>query len=63
MTAKLQLFRSSEMLAAAYEKGYFSSLGGLELKTLEAGLYSLKFAGCAISFEEINSYIDSLRES
>ncbi|MBM3229930.1 hypothetical protein FJZ26_05840 [Candidatus Parvarchaeota archaeon] len=63
LTSSLNLFRSSELLILAYEKGYFSSLGALELDTLEAGLYSLKYSGCAISFEEIVTFVESVRES
>ncbi len=60
-TKGLKLFRSSEVLITAYEKGYFSSLDNLEIKTLEAALYSLKFSGCSISFEEIADFMATVR--
>lgn len=58
----LMVFRSSEIIAIAYDKGYFNSkFGKNKKKALEAGLYSLKFNGCAISFEEIESYIKTVK--
>ncbi|MFA5106063.1 MAG: hypothetical protein WC506_03825 [Candidatus Micrarchaeia archaeon] len=61
MTKGLSLFRSSEILITAYEKGYFSSLDKLQVRTLEAALYSLKFSGCSISFEEISDFLATIR--
>lgn len=52
-----RIFRSSELLALAYEKDCF----GKELEhtpsSLKAALYSVKYAGCAITENEINEYL------
>ena len=61
MTSRLKFFRSSELLAVAYERGYFKRFRGLEREAVEAGLYGLKFAGCSISFDEIGEITSSLR--
>jgi len=62
MTGGLSLFRSSELLILAYEHGYFKKFKGLEKEALEAALYGIKFAGCSISFEEIEEFTRSLKE-
>jgi len=62
MTGGLSLFRSSELLILAYEHGYFKKFKGLEKEALEAALYGIKFAGCSISFEEIEDFTRSLKE-
>ena len=50
----INVIRSSELLAYAYEKGM---LEGLDSKrVLEAGLYALKFSGCSITRDEIKEY-------
>jgi hypothetical protein len=62
-TKRLRFFRSSELLLLAYEKGYFADYGNLELDAVEASLYKLKYAGCAIGFGEIGRYVrERLRE-
>ena len=61
MTERLNLFRSSELLIMAYEHGYFKKFGELEDDAIEAALYGIKFAGCSISFEEIEEYVRSLK--
>ena len=55
---KMNVIRSSEVLAFAYENGLLN----LEenKKTLEAALYALKFSGCSITEEEIQEYIKLL---
>jgi len=55
-TRKLRFFRSSELLLLAYEKGYFADYKELERDAVEASLYKLKHAGCAIGFGEIGGY-------
>jgi len=62
MTDGLNLFRSSELLIIAYEHGYFKRFGELENDALEAALYGVKFAGCSISFEEIDEYVRSIKK-
>ncbi len=61
LTSNLNIFRSSELLAVAYEHGFFKPYKNLERHALEAALYGLKFAGCGISFDEIEEYLRSLR--
>jgi len=61
LTSRLELFRSSELVVIAYEKGFFKRFNGLEKQAVEAALYGLKFAGCSISFEEIEEYTKSLQ--
>ena len=60
MTGKLNLFRSTELAIVAYEKGLFSDYGEMEKRAIEATLYGLKFAGCGISFSEIEEFCKSL---
>lgn len=61
ITKNLNIFRSSELVIIAYEKGYFRNYGELEKFAVEASLYALKFAGCGISFEEIREFCDSIK--
>lgn len=56
----MNFFRSTELLIAAYERGFFRGYAGMEKEALLASLYSLKSYGCAISFGEIQSFIGSL---
>jgi len=56
-TKKLRFFRSSELILLAYEKGYFADYKELERDAVEASLYKLKYAGCAIGFGEIGEYV------
>ncbi|MDO8339226.1 MAG: hypothetical protein Q7T16_01065 [Candidatus Burarchaeum sp.] len=56
-TKGMSIFRSSEIVVAAYELGYFKNYRGMEREMLEASLYALKFAGCGISFEEIQEFM------
>ncbi|MCC7552583.1 hypothetical protein KO317_02870 [Candidatus Micrarchaeota archaeon] len=57
----LFVFRSSEVLGIAYEKGMFNKFQGIEKQALEAGLNSLKFNGCSISFEEVGKLMYNLK--
>jgi hypothetical protein len=60
MTGKLNLFRSTEIAIAGYEKGLFKDYKDIEKRAIEAALYGLKFSGCSISFSEIEEYCKSL---
>lgn len=53
----LNPFRSSELVMLAYENGYFKRFKNLEKDALEASLYSIRFAGCSIRFDEIAKYL------
>lgn len=58
LTRGFRFFRSSELLLLAYEKGYFADYGALEKDAIEAALYKLKYAGCAVGFSEIAAYVE-----
>jgi len=53
----MRFFRSSELLLLAAEKGFFKDYRELEQETVEAALYRLKYAGCAVGFGEIDGYL------
>jgi len=53
----IQVIRSAELIANAYEKGILPWKG---TKSLEAALYAVKFAGCSITKEEIKEYVKML---
>lgn len=61
MTSRLNVFRSSEMVVIAYEKGCFKGFHELEKQAVEAALYGVKFAGCSISFDEIEEFTRSIQ--
>ncbi|MEM4389763.1 MAG: hypothetical protein QXG98_03795 [Candidatus Micrarchaeia archaeon] len=60
LTRGLNAFRSCELIALAFERGYFRKYGEAERQALEAALYAVKFAGCGVSFEEIDSYLKGI---
>ncbi|MCX6774297.1 MAG: hypothetical protein NTY68_04875 [Candidatus Micrarchaeota archaeon] len=55
----MKVIRSSELVSIAYRSGYFSTFQNPE-KMLEASLYSLKYGGCSIGFNEIDQILDEL---
>lgn len=57
MFAKLRLVRSAEIVVYAYESGLFKGILPQTKQALEAALFALKFAGCAVSVEEIKEYL------
>jgi len=61
MTRGLNLIRSTELLIMAYEHGYFGEFKELERTALGAALYNLKFAGCAVGFDEIQDFMSELK--
>jgi predicted nucleic acid-binding protein len=60
MTRNLNIFRSTELAIIGYEKGFFKDYGEMEKRAIESALYGLKFAGCSISFNEIEEYCRTL---
>ncbi|MCK4319570.1 hypothetical protein KAW38_03300 [Candidatus Micrarchaeota archaeon] len=60
ITQGMKIFRSTEILAYAYEKGFFKSYGELEGDAVESALYSLKYSGCSIGFNEIEEYVGEI---
>lgn len=62
MFPKLMMFRSVDIIAAAYEQNLFDhelAHGKLEL---EAALYAAKFNGCAVSENEIEEYLKNYKK-
>lgn len=53
MVSGMRFYRSTEFMVLAYEHGYFDDYGPMREEALEAALFRLKYAGCAISEEEI----------
>ena len=51
------MLRSADLVAYAYEEGYFGKKGK---DFIEAVLYALRYAGCAISEQEIQDYVSRL---
>ncbi len=64
-----EMIRSVELIAYAYSKGIFDDIISVcstsekncRKEIVEGLLYALKFAGCAISFNEINDYVNLLK--
>jgi len=50
----VRVFRSSELVAYAYEKGLFEKYGE---NVLEHVLWAVKFGGCSITTQEIEEYL------
>jgi len=57
MVRGMRFFRSSELLLLAAERGFFRDYRELEEDAIEAALYRLKYAGCAVGFSEIDFYL------
>ncbi len=57
MAGDVLMLRSADLVAYAYEEGI---LDGGNKDLVEAALYALKYAGCAISEQEIQDYISKL---
>ncbi len=53
----LEIMRSVELIALAYDMNLFEGEISSNKKSLEAALYAMKFAGCAVSFEEIKQFL------
>ena len=52
----LDVIRSTELLYLAYENGFLRHFNDIEKQAAEAALYNLKYAGCAVSFNELKQY-------
>ena len=59
ITNGMKVIRSSELASLAFKAGYFSTYSEPG-KMLEATLYSLKYGGCSIGFDEIDESLDEL---
>ena len=60
-TKGMEIIRSSELLILAYENGYFDHFDKIKRNVLEAALYKVKFSGCAIRFDEIDTFVKNIR--
>jgi len=54
------VIRSVDLLAFAYEKGLLKGMIN-DKEYLKSALYSLKFNGCSVSFEEIEDYLRNIK--
>jgi len=57
----MNVIRSSELVILAYEYGFFNKYQNMEKAALEAALYRIKFAGCSISFEDIEQCLNQVK--
>jgi len=57
---RFNIIRSSELIILAYEYGYFDRYGKEKNIALESALFTLKFSGCSLSYEEINDFMREL---
>ena len=55
-TAGMQVLRSSELLASAALKGFFSEYGDFADQAFHAGVFALRRAGCSLTGGEISEY-------
>lgn len=53
--------RSSELVSVAYELGFFDKYQEMEKAAYEAALYTVKFSGCSIGFDEIKECLSQVR--
>ncbi|MGC9057649.1 MAG: hypothetical protein ACP5H8_01030 [Candidatus Micrarchaeia archaeon] len=56
----IHIIRSAEIAVIAYKYGYFDVYGEHKDKALQSALYTLKFSGCSISFEEIQELMGEI---
>jgi len=59
--SQLKVIRSSELIMLAYEQGYFKNFENMQKDALAAALFKMKYSGCSISYDEINSYLSTVR--
>lgn len=59
-SGRFNIIRSSELVVLAYNFGYFDKYGADKVIALESALYTLKFSGCSLSYEEINDFMREL---
>ena len=61
-TSDMKVVRSVDLVALAYEKGYFRErFEEDDFKAFSASLYKLKYAGCSVSFEDIENYLRRIK--
>lgn len=57
---RFNIIRSSELVILAYNFGYFDRFGKNKNVALESSLFTLKYSGCSLSYEEINDFMREL---
>ncbi len=57
-TGKINIVRSAELIAEAFDLDCFKGELENSAKALEASLYALKFNGCSVSIKEIKNYLN-----
>ena len=57
---ELNIVRSAELIALAYEKGLLNGKPTPSKNMLEAALYAVKYAGCAVSSLEIEKFLKGI---
>ncbi|HLC79755.1 MAG TPA: hypothetical protein VJG83_05035 [archaeon] len=58
----IKVCRSVELIALAHENGTLEREIHKSNRSLEACLYAAKFAGCAVSFDEISKYMKRVKQ-
>ena len=58
----VKIIRSVELMAFAYETGAFAKELHKSKQALEAMLFASKFAGCAVSFNEITEFLKKVKQ-
>lgn len=56
ITKDMAVIRSAELVALAYEQGFFKAWKELEKEFVLSLLYKVKYNGCSLSFEELDEY-------
>ena len=53
---QMKVIRSSELIILGYENHFFDSYEDMKRDVLTAALYKIKYSGCSIGFDEIDSF-------
>ena len=53
----MKVIRSVDLIAVAYDVGYFSKYGEDAFNVFSAALYKLKYNGCAVRMDEIEEFL------
>jgi predicted nucleic acid-binding protein len=61
MLSGIEIVRSCELIALAFEKGYFENELSQSNQAIEAALFALRYSGCAVSEQEITEYLKTKR--
>ena len=61
IVAPMKVIRSVELLSVAFELGYLDKFGKDKENAFEAALYKIKYSGCAVRFDEIETLIQRVK--